>query len=264
MYYPITSPQNQKVKHWKKLQTKKGRSLHQAYLIEGIHLILEAKKADACIQAIVVSETFADSDGVVATYASSVPVYELPQPLFAQLSETEQTQGVLAELKLPEWDIQEQIAVGETYLLLDAVQDPGNLGTILRTAWAAGVGMVVLGKGTVDRFNSKVIRSTMGALFYLPVVEASLRELLPTLKSEGIEVIGTSPHNGIYSYDYRFPKRVALVLGNEGRGIAPELQAQLDQAIMVPMLGDAESYNVSVTTAMVLYEYIRQKLVKRT
>lgn len=262
MYHLITSPQNQHVKRWKKLLTKKGRDLYKAYLIDGIHLLQEAQKGNTLIKTVMTSDTFVDTNGIVANLPTSIPIFQLPSNLFTQLTETEQSQGILAEIQLLGWDFEKQLKTGELLLLIDAVQDPGNLGTILRTAWAAGVDFVILGKGTVDPFNSKVVRSTMGALFHLPIFEVELLEILPKLKDEGIYIVGTSPHNGIFTYQFPFPKRTAILLGNEGRGIAPELLNSVDQAIMVPMPGTAESYNVSVTTAMVLYERIRQQLHK--
>jgi RNA methyltransferase, TrmH family len=260
LYYFITSPQNQQVKRWKKLLTKKGRQKQGTYLVEGIHLLQEARKANWEIKSLIVKEGFADSDRILATNQNHTPVYHLASPIFTQLCETEQTQGIMAEVTVSHWELETQLNKSNLVLLLDEIQDPGNLGTILRTASAAGVDLVVLGKGTVDLYNSKVIRSTMGALFHLPIVEADLLETIPVLRREDMSIVGTSPHNGTYSFDYLFPHKVAIVLGNEGKGIQKAILQQIDQALMVPMTGIAESYNVSITAGMLLYEYMRQHL----
>jgi TrmH family RNA methyltransferase len=260
MYYSISSPQNGQLKRWKKLLTKKGRQNQGNYLVEGLHLLQEAQKSQVKLASIIVEEGYQDAEHILSDFDEKVPVFQLSRSLFLQLAETEQSQGIIAEVHMPDWDIEEQIAKSKCMLLLDEIQDPGNLGTILRTAAAAGVDCVLLGRGTVDVFNSKVVRSAMGALFRLPAMEADLMEWIPKLKERQIAVAGTSPHNGIYAFDYVFPDKAAIVLGNEGRGIQDAILTQIDQAIRLPMPGSAESYNVSVTTGMILYEYMRQQL----
>jgi TrmH family RNA methyltransferase len=263
MYYSLTSPQNQQVKRWKKLHSKKGRQTYGTYLVEGVHLVEEAKKANAKLAAIIVDEKFDDKDHLLSFENREVPIYKLSSPIFSQIVETEQSQGIIAETHIPTVDFDEKLGTSSLLLLLDKLQDPGNLGTILRTASAAGVDMVILGDGTVDLYNSKVVRSTMGAMFHLPIFEMNLPNTLPKLKAENFTVVGTSPHNGVYSFDYIFPDKVAIVLGNEGRGIQLDLLEQLDRAIMVPMPGVAESYNVAVTSGILLYELIRQRFIAK-
>jgi len=259
MYYFISSPQNGQVKRWKKLQTKKGRQTFGTYLIEGVHLLQEALKAQIAINAIIMVETFEKTNDLPLLEDLDIPIYQLPSSIFSQLAETKQSQGIMAEVTLPVWEWSTILAASKLILLLDEIQDPGNLGTIFRTASAAGVDCVVLGEGTVDPFNSKVIRSTQGALFHLPIREQSLMRTIEDCKRENFTIAGTSPHRGIYSYDFVFPEKVAIVLGNEARGIHDSIIDQLDQALMVPMPGVAESYNVSVTAGMLLYEWIRQQ-----
>lgn len=260
LYYSITSPQNQQVKRWKKLLTKKGREMQSTYLAEGVHLLLEAQKAKSEIKALIVNEGFEDKEGIIAANRDYTSVYQLTSSIFSQLCGTENSQGIMAEVSMPHWNIEKQLSESKLLLLLDEIQDPGNLGTILRTASATGVDLVILGKGTVDPYNSKAVRSTMGALFHLPVIEADLLEVIPVLKDKNIAIAGTSPHRGVYAFDYLFPDKVAIVLGNESKGIQEAILRQLDSAVMVPMFGAAESYNVSVTAGMLLYEHMRQHL----
>ncbi|WP_028777439.1 TrmH family RNA methyltransferase [Shimazuella kribbensis] len=260
MYYFITSPQNLQVKRWKKLLAKKGRKNQGTYLVEGVHLLQEAIKTETVMEAVIVEEGKQSADHLLSFLEDRVPIYQLPSTLFSQLTETEQSQGVIAEVQIPQWDLEQQVEKSKRIVVLDEIQDPGNLGTILRTASAAGVDLVVLGRGTVDLFNSKVIRSTMGAVFRLPIVEADLLEWIPKLKEAEIKVVGTSPHQGVYSFDYKFPDRVAIVLGNEGKGINDAVLQMMDQAVMIPMFGATESYNVSITTGMLLYECMRQQM----
>jgi TrmH family RNA methyltransferase len=176
--------------------------------------------------------------------------------------ETENPQGIAAVVEMPLWSEDELLARASTtatYLLLDAIQDPGNLGTILRTAEAAGVTGIWLGKGTVDLFNSKVVRAAMGSVFRLPTVQVDLMEQIPKLIQHGVTIIGTSPRAGNYHFQYSYPAKSAILLGNEGRGVNPAFSPLVDTEVQIPMLGRTESLNVSITSAILLYERVRQQ-----
>lgn len=261
----ITSPQNEQVKKWKKLHTRKGRIQSGQLLIEGEHLIQEALTTHISVQALIVSS---DSRELAERLAidSQFPIYECTPTIFSTLVETESPQGIAAVIDMPTWsweqlvDSQKQVS---TYLLLDEVQDPGNLGTILRTAEAAGVTGIFLGTGTVDPFNAKAVRSAMGSLFRLPMLQIDLNEAIPRLQAEGITIIGTSPHAGTYHFQLPFPQKVAILLGNEGRGVNPTLAQLANHDVMIPMPGRTESLNVSITTAILLYERVRQTMMKK-
>ncbi|MFC7442891.1 TrmH family RNA methyltransferase [Laceyella putida] len=262
----ITSPQNEQVKRWKKLHSKKGRLQEQALLIEGEHLLLEAHTASVRFEAILVNSEKADAwRRIEGRLPMDVVVYELAPAIFDALVDTETPQGVAAVISIPVWPREAWLEKeGDlTYLLLDAIQDPGNLGTMIRTAQAAGVDGILLGKGTVDPFNAKVVRAAMGAIFRVPLIQMDLAEAIPLLQAHGVTIVNTSPHAGAYHFDYPYPSRVALLLGNEGRGVDEKHLAHVDAAIKIPMPGETESLNVSITSAILMYERIRQQFQGR-
>jgi TrmH family RNA methyltransferase len=159
--------------------------------------------------------------------------------------------------------LEEVIEQSQCVILVDQVQDPGNLGTIIRTADAAGVGGVILGKGTVDPFSGKVLRSTQGSIFHLPVYEQELNHLIPTLQERGWFVYGTSLQGAI---DYREiqvqeKQKVALLVGNEGEGVAQDLLNMVNQKTKIPIWGKAESLNVATATGILVY-HIQSQLKK--
>lgn len=248
----ILSMKNQKVKQWKKLQTAKGRKEAKAYLIEGTHLLKEAIKAAADIQEVVMTETFFRQ--------SDLPIEErdiiLVSPeILASLAQTETPQGVVAIVQIPD-DVPKLDYKGK-YILLDQVQDPGNVGTIIRTADAAGYTGVILGEGSVDLYNDKVLRSMQGSHFHLPIYRGNLLELIPELKSSGIPVYGTELNEAAVDYRTVFPTdAVALVLGNEGNGVSKKILALTDQNLYIPIFGEAESLNVAVAAGILLYHFV--------
>lgn len=258
----VTSPQNENVKKWKKLKTKKGRYESQTLLIEGEHLIMEALSAQLPFHAVIFDTGKREAAfRVLESHPIQAPVYELASSLFASVAETDSPQGVAAVVGIPDWSAEELLSREKsraTYILLDAVQDPGNLGTIVRTAEAAGVTGIWLGKGTVDPFNPKVVRSGMGSLFRMPMVQMNLAEAISLLKKNGVTIVGTSPHGGVYHFEYPFPSNCAILLGNEGRGVDPALMSLVDGKVQIPMPGKTESLNVSVTCAVLIYERVRQ------
>lgn len=248
----IVSMKNQKVKQWKKLQTTKGRKEARAYLIEGTHLLKEAIKANAIIQEIVMTETFFQQSDL--KIAEEVIVIVSPE-ILASLAQTETPQGVVAIVKIPE-DTPILDYKGK-YILLDQVQDPGNVGTIIRTADAAGYSGVFLGEGSVDLYNDKVLRSMQGSHFHLPVHRAALQELIPEMKSKGMPVYGTELNEAAVDYRTVSPTdAVALVLGNEGNGVSKKVLALTDQNLYIPIFGEAESLNVAVAAGILLYHFV--------
>ncbi|WP_100373711.1 TrmH family RNA methyltransferase [Bacillus sp. FJAT-45037] len=247
----IDSLKNEQVKGWKKLHTKKGRDKAGRFLIEGFHLVEEALKANFHIEMIIIT------DDTVLPASWTIDEKELiivhPQ-VMKEISETETPQGIAAICAIP---IAPQFeTLHGQYLLIDRVQDPGNVGTMIRTADAAGMTGVVLGEGSVDLFNSKVIRATQGSIFHMPVVRASLDEWVEKLKDYNIAVFGTSLTEAS-SYTAIEPQSdFALIVGNEGEGVSSSLLEATDQNIYIPIMGKAESLNVAVAAGILLY-YLR-------
>ncbi|SDX55407.1 RNA methyltransferase, TrmH family [Marininema mesophilum] len=253
----ISSARNDRVRHWRKLGTRKGRDEYGSLLIEGITLLEEAVRAGWSVRALIVPEEGLEVLKRLPTL-EGVPVYSLLDSTFNQVVETQAPQGIAAEVGMALERGPFQPDADTKVLLLDAIQDPGNLGAILRTAEAAGVRDIWLGSGTVDPYNPKVVRSAMGSLFRSRIRRVDLKKAIPELKELGYTVVGTSPRGKDVHFDFRYPERVAVLLGNEGKGISSAIGALADTNVRIPMPGIVESLNVSVTAGILLYEIVRQ------
>jgi TrmH family RNA methyltransferase len=248
----ILSMKNQKVKQWKKLQTAKGRKEAGVYLIEGTHLLKEAIKAEAQIQDVIMTETFYQQSDL--QLADEQIILVSPE-ILASLAQTETPQGVVAVVRIP--GTTPVLDYKGKYILLDQVQDPGNVGTIIRTADAAGYAGVFLGEGSVDLYNDKVLRSMQGSHFHLAVHRGDLQQLIPELKRNGIPVYGTELNEAAVDYRTVSPtEAVAVVLGNEGNGVSKEILALTDLNLYIPIFGEAESLNVAVAAGILLYHFV--------
>lgn len=245
----ILSKKNERVKKWKKLHTKKGRTQTDSYLIEGFHLVSEATQHQAEIKEFLVSEQVPERE--YAAYPEEKVVI-ISKEIAEYLSDTETPQGVFAVIKKEEMSIPEDFK--QPLLFLDNVQDPGNVGTMIRTADAAGFGGVVLGKGTVDLYNSKVLRSTQGSHFHFPVYDGDLMEWFEKLQHKGIPVYGTELNEEAVGYrEIKAPEVFALVMGNEGKGMNKELLKQTTKNLYIPITGQAESLNVAVAAGILMF-----------
>jgi TrmH family RNA methyltransferase len=183
----------------------------------------------------------------------------------AKLSETRTPQGIVAEVMLDsaDWDRWWDTQADRDFLLLllDGVQDPGNLGTIIRTAEAAGVDAVVIGSGSVDLYNGKVVRATMGSIFRLPVFARELHQLTGLLKAAGASLLVTALDPSSRSYDEPLYRgKTAIVIGSEARGVSDGMLAEATHKVHIPLSGQAESLNAAVAAGVILYEARRQRL----
>lgn len=243
----IESTQNSLVKHWKKLvTTKKERDQTKEFLVEGFHLVEEAIKQPGLVIQLLIRE---DID--IPSHWNA-PIIDLTKAVAKEISETEQTQGVFAYCRQPQYDKADQ-QQWQRLLLIDAVQDPGNIGTMIRTADAAGLDAVILGKGCADPFNPKTVRSAQGSHFHIPVVREELAPWLEQLKAKGIPVIGTGLQEAVALEELKPQPTFALVVGNEGSGVDSALLSEADQVVKIPLYGQAESLNVAVATGILLY-----------
>ncbi|MFZ3588407.1 TrmH family RNA methyltransferase [Bacillus sp. DJP31] len=249
----IESRLNPQVKQWKKLQMKKERDNTGKFIIEGPHLVEEALKKKGYIEEILLTESFQ----VPSKWnLDELQVIIVSQEVMNELGETETPQGVAAICKKPQHKLDE--AATGAYLLIDAVQDPGNLGTLIRTADAAGISGVIVGEGTVDVFNSKVIRASQGSIFHIPIVKGCLNEWIPKLQSLGHTVYGTSLENAEPYINVTPTQPFSLIVGNEGRGVQKEWLSVTNQNLYIPIYGSAESLNVTVAAGILLY-YLQAK-----
>lgn len=256
----ISSTQNVKFKRWKKCLTTKGRKEHQCFLVEGIHMVQEALLHQQKIEGILLEEG-RSLPQELEPLLQEQELTLLASSLFQQLVQTVHSQGIIAVIKAPELPRMEELISdadhGQLHILVDGVQDPGNLGTIIRTADAVGATSILLGKGCVDLYNDKVLRATMGSIFHLPILQIDLLQVIPHLKQADIQVIAAMLGATELHTDFGWKKQTAIVVGNEGNGVCPEVEALVDECLSIPMYGAAESLNVAVATALLMYEWRR-------
>ncbi|HEY4601119.1 MAG TPA: RNA methyltransferase [Cerasibacillus sp.] len=250
----ITSVQNEKVKAWRKLHKRKERLKSKLFIVEGYHLVEEAWKSNWEIKELIVM----DQTDIPSWYKES-NITVVSKQVFQSISKTETPQGILAIVKMKQTFIQN----GKHLLLIDAVQDPGNLGTIIRTADAAGLGGIILGEGTVDVFNDKVIRATQGSLFHIPIKESLLVEEINTLKNNGYHIWASALEEAQDYQEVNVPEKVALLLGNEGAGINQKYIEQADLSVKIPIYGKAESLNVGVAASILMYYIVQNTHINK-
>lgn len=242
----ITSLENEKVKNYRKLQTRKYREKTGLFLVEGMHLVLEAYKAG------VLKELILEQDEVVPIDIETVYV---TNEIIHKISDVETPSKIMGLCMMKE-EIKE---LGNHILMLDGVQDPGNLGTIIRSSKAFHVDTIVLGENTVDLYNPKVIRATQGMLFHINIVRGNLESMISELKSCNYPIYGTKVQ---YGQDARKLtdndcKKYVLVMGNEGNGVRREILDLCDNYLYINMCSEVESLNVAVATSILLYELDR-------
>lgn len=260
----ITSKDNELIKHIKKLKDKKERDLSNEYIIEGIKLIQEAIQENAKIKQIIICDDCEKTESIPKDLMYEIAKQEciyVTNKVFDSITEVMNPQGILAIIEKQSKEIQIDDKQ-DIILALDDIQDPGNLGTILRTADSIGLTQILVSKGTADSYNPKVVRSTMGAIFRVKIIECEdLVKTLKEIKKHKFEIVVSSLQTDNSIYDINYHKKV-IVIGNEANGVKKEIQDLADKKIKIPMLGKTESLNASVATGIILYEYVRQKLAK--
>lgn len=247
----ITSTHNQWVKRVKQLRRAKVRRQTQEYVIEGWHLVQEALMNEAEIVAVFYTEDYQEE-------LEQYPIqtrFLISSEVSAAMGETPTPQGVIAIAKMISYpDLAE---IKGSLLLLDRVQDPGNVGTMIRTADAAGYQAVVLNQGSADIYNGKVLRSMQGSQYHLPIYYRDFATFLPELKQQGVSIYGTELNEEAIDYRALQPQApFAVIMGNEGQGVSQELLDQTTQNVYLPMRGQAESLNVAVATGILLFRWL--------
>ncbi len=243
--------------------------------IEGLRILEEAIRSGLRFSAVFFRESAQDrADRLLPQIGSQVETLLLPDKLFDSLVPSESPQGVAALVRLKEFSIddvieKERLQVGPI-VVLAGLQDPGNLGTILRSSEAFGSAGVVLGEGTVSPFNSKVIRASAGSAFRLPIIHgqshgrgksgtANLEEVSEKLRTKGVRLIATSSHKGMPLDQADLKSAVAIFFGNEGAGLSREAMSKMDEVVAIPHTAQVESLNAGVAASIVLYEAARQR-----
>lgn len=260
----ITSKDNETIKNIKKLKDRKYRNEQGLYIIEGIKMVKEAIEENAEIDKVVICEDCANSEEIEQKILYEIAKYNclyVNSKVFNYLTDVVAPQGILAVIKKPAKDT--KVDYNEDIILaLDGIQDPGNLGTILRTADSANLKQIIVSSKTADAYNPKVVRSTMGAILRIKIIESDdLVKTLKEAKKNKFKVVATSLDTNDSIYDIEYNKKV-IVIGNEANGVSKEVQDLADNKVKIPMLGKTESLNASVAAGIMIYEYVRQKVSK--
>ncbi len=253
----IRSKDNKIWKRCEQLTMRKYRDRSGLYLIEGENLLDEAIRNHVRIETVLVRE---DCQKALPPEAAD-KAFLLDARLFDKLAQTVTSQGILAVVAKAEVRKEDFIGLpGSNFIVLDRLQDPGNIGTILRTADAAGYRLAILMKGTADVYAPKVVRAATGSLFRMPVVSmASAEELVEFTRAAGKKLTATCLDAQRCYYDEDLTHDIALVIGNEGSGVAPALIESSELRIKIPMQGNIESLNAAVAAGVLMYEAMRGK-----
>lgn len=241
------------------LHRRKIRDEKKKFFVEGIRIVEEAIQEDVNIHYVVISDSFGRHHPIVQSLVDKgIDIYISKDKMMRELSDTDTPQGIMAVMdyveSLPNLD-------EDMIVILDSIQDPGNMGTILRTADAVFVNRVIVSKGSVDVYNPKVLRSTMGSIFRVPIERTdNLVNSIIQLRHEGYKVIATHLRGEKNHYDVELKNKIAIVVGNEANGVRDEVVSVCDELIKIPMRGRTESLNASVSAGVVMYEALRQKL----
>lgn len=257
----ITSKDNRIYKQCKALGTKKHRDATGLYLVEGEKLVREA--CEAGMAEIVIAET--DHAENISGYETNAVLFD--NRLFENIAHTETSQGVLAVVRKKTFNWETFIGAvsgreeGQgNIIVLDRLQDPGNIGTIIRTADAAGYGGVISVKGTGDIYSPKVVRAAAGSIMRLPIYFAeSATETVDMLKKYGKTIVGTALNTDLYYYDADLSKDIAIVIGNEGNGMSEKFEKNTDINVKIPMSGSIDSLNAAVAAGILMYQSRRDK-----
>ncbi len=236
----ITSVNNDLIKETVKLKEKKYRDLTNTFLIEGLHLVNEAINNNL-IKVIFVLEDF--------SFDTNFKKIIVSREAMKKLSDNPSLPKIMAIVEK-----KKEESIGNKVVILDRVQDPGNLGTIIRSATAFNFDTIILSNDSVDLYNSKVVRSTQGMLFNINILRRDIKEEITNLKSKNYLILGTDVYNGSDVSKYTVNKKFALVLGNEGTGVSEEVKSLCDDNLYIKMNSNCESLNVSVAASILMYE----------
>jgi TrmH family RNA methyltransferase len=230
--------------------------------VEGMRILEEAIRSGLKFRAVFFNESaIARAGRLLPQLAAHVETLLLPDKLFATAVPSDSPQGVAALVQCPVFtadDVLSKSSAGPV-LAIAGVQDPGNLGTILRSAEAFGAAGVLLGEGTVAPFNSKAVRASAGSVFRLPIARVKLGEVLPRMRARGLRLVATSSHKGTPVYEAKLIGPLAIFIGSEGAGLSRDLLAGMDETLAIPHSEHVESLNAGVAASIVLYEAARQK-----
>ncbi len=261
----IQSSKNNIFKYAKSLQIKKYRDKSNQYLIEGLKIVNEALSSNVNLRMILFSAEQSENNDIKDILAKVEPldiqIYRVDNKIFKDIAETESSQGIISIVDKPVYKLNNVLDKKNLRIIvLDEVSDPGNLGTIIRTADACNYDAVLLSKGCVDVYNGKTVRAAMGSLFHLPIIQnIEIKETVELLKKNFVTIYGAHVHKGEACYDIDYDGRFAVIIGNESTGLSKESLDSIENMIRIPMPGHAESLNASVAASIIMYESIRKE-----
>lgn len=254
----ITSVGNEKVKYLKHLYTKKGRCEHNKFIAEGEKFVSEIGN-DFEIDCFYISESFWEKNQEYGL--KGINSYILKDTIFKAVSDTVTPQGIIAVVNQKIYHMTEIISkeVNPFVIAVEKIQDPGNLGAVIRSADAFSADLVLVSEDSVEIWNPKVIRATAGSIFHIPVVNCNIFKALDTLKESGISISAAYLEGAENIGNINFKKPSAILIGNEGSGLSDEIIKKADNLVKIPMGGKAESLNASSASAVFMYEVARQR-----
>lgn len=259
----ITSKDNEIVKHIKKLKEKKFRDEYNEFIIEGIKLLEEAITENVNIKQIIICDDCKNQGAIKQDLLYEIAKYNciyVAEKIFDMLTNVVTHQGIMAIIEKPNLKENKIDYEEKNFLILDDIQDPGNIGTILRTVDSLNIKQIIVSENTADVYNPKVVRSTMGAIFRVKIIESEdLVKTVKEMKKHKIKIYATDLNTNKKMYDMKEEKK-AIIIGNEANGVSIKMLQNADERIKIPMLGKTESLNAAVATSVILYEVYRDLL----
>ena len=262
----ITSPQNKFIKLAASLKQKKYRDELSLFIVEGVRLVEEAAKSnwliETCIYTTVALEQERVQQIIADLKSKNCRMIQVTAIIYDKITDTIEPQGIMAIAQKNVYRLCDVLTGGENpfFVVLDELQDPGNVGTIIRTAAAAGCTGVILTKGSTDVFANKVVRASMGSIFNVPIFEGlTTSEVIYYFAQHSIDILATSLESSNVYFKVNLNKSIAVVFGNEGNGVSHQLLENAQDRLYIPLLGNVESLNVAASVAVILYEVVRQR-----
>ncbi len=252
------------IKEIKRLHESRERAERGLFLVEGVRFIEEAVKEEVHLEEVLYTERLEELERgnllLAALNKLRVPLFKVQEKVMEAVSETEKPQGILAVARQFKWTLKDIAERKGPVIVACGLQDPGNLGTIIRTADAGGAAGIITTADTVDIYNSKVVRATMGSIFRLPVLRVDdIKETLVIMKKEGSQVVATSLQTKTSYLDINYSKPTVFLIGRESSGLSNELLELADKKVFIPMKEGVESLNAAISAGILIYEAFRQR-----
>jgi len=255
----ITSKDNAAIKQAIKLKQKKYRQQEGLFLVEGHKMLRELLLCPEFLVRVFLTRETAESYYPALSNLPGVECLLVDERLLAILCDTETPQGIAALARIPQRDMQGFIRQKSLWLLLDQIQDPGNMGTMIRTAWGFAVDGILLTADCVDPFGPKAVRASMGGIFHVPVLEGVGLDLLGDFQAQGYRMLGSMPGAAVSLFDQDFTGSTIIVIGNESRGISADVLRLCDNCFKIPINPQADSLNAAMACAIITVEALRQR-----